>query len=71
MKVLGTIIRWFTLGAITGLLVAPRPGYETRELVGEKFNQLVEGFSSEPMEPQLKGDEGHSHGAVDARSSLL
>jgi len=44
MKVLGTIVRWFTLGAIAGLMVAPRAGHETRALISDKFNHLVDGY---------------------------
>ncbi|MBA3944165.1 MAG: YtxH domain-containing protein [Herpetosiphonaceae bacterium] len=46
MKVIGTILRWFVLGAVAGLLIAPRAGHETRELIGEKFTQLVDGLEN-------------------------
>lgn len=41
---LKTIFRTFLLGFGVGILVAPRPGRETREMLSEKFNQL---FNSE------------------------
>ncbi len=37
---LKTIFRTFLLGLGVGVLVAPRPGHETRQLLSEKFNQL-------------------------------
>jgi hypothetical protein len=37
---LKTIFRTFVLGLGVGVLVAPRPGHETRQLLTEKFNQL-------------------------------
>lgn len=43
MKVIGTMVRWFVLGAIAGLLIAPRAGHETRELISDKFSDLVDG----------------------------
>ncbi len=46
MKVIGTILRWFVLGAVAGLLIAPRAGHATRELISEKFNQLVDGLEN-------------------------
>ncbi len=42
MKTLGTIIRAFILGAIAGILVAPRPGRETRDMIRERWNELLE-----------------------------
>lgn len=46
MKVIGTIVRWFTLGIIAGLLLAPRAGEKTRALIAEKFTNLVDGDAS-------------------------
>jgi gas vesicle protein len=46
MKTIGTILRWLVIGAVTGLLIAPRAGHETRELISEKFNQLVDGLDN-------------------------
>lgn len=40
---LKTIFRTFLLGLGVGVLVAPRPGHETRQLLSEKFNQLFNG----------------------------
>lgn len=43
MKILGTILRWFTLGAIAGLLVAPRAGDATRRLITDKLGGVLDG----------------------------
>jgi gas vesicle protein len=46
MKVLKTVFRAFLLGIGVGVLLAPRAGEETRRLLSEKFNQLLDGASS-------------------------
>lgn len=43
MKTVRTILRTFVLGAIAGLLIAPRSGSETRALLQERWNQLLDG----------------------------
>lgn len=43
MKTLRTILRTFVLGAIAGLLIAPRSGSETRALLQDRWNQLLDG----------------------------
>jgi gas vesicle protein len=43
MKTLRTIIRAFVLGAIAGLLIAPRAGRETRDMLSERWNNLLDG----------------------------
>ena len=52
MKTLRTILRAFVLGAIAGLLIAPRSGRETREMLGERWNNLLDGT------PGMNFDEG-------------
>ena len=42
MKTLRTILRTFVLGAIAGLLIAPRSGRETREMLRDRFNSLID-----------------------------
>ena len=42
MKTLRTILRAFVLGTIAGLLVAPRSGRETREMLSDRWNSLVD-----------------------------
>ena len=43
MKVLKTILRAFVLGIGVGVLVAPRAGTETRRMLSEKLNGVLEG----------------------------
>ena len=45
MKTLRTIIRAFVLGAIAGLLIAPRSGRETREMLSERWNSFLDSTS--------------------------
>jgi hypothetical protein len=40
---LKTIFRTFLLGLGVGVLVAPRPGRETRQMLSERFNRLFGG----------------------------
>ena len=42
MKTLRTVLRAFVLGAVAGLLIAPRSGRETREMIGERWNNLLD-----------------------------
>ena len=45
MKTLRTIVRAFFLGAIAGLLIAPRSGRETREMLSDRWNALLDSAS--------------------------
>jgi len=45
MKTLRTIFRAFVLGALAGLLVAPRSGRETRDMLIERWNNFLDGTS--------------------------
>lgn len=42
MKTLRTILRAFVFGAIAGLLLAPRSGSETRKMIQDRFNALLD-----------------------------
>ncbi len=46
MKVLKTIFRAFLFGVGVGVLLAPRAGSETRRMLSEKLNNLMDGASS-------------------------
>jgi len=52
MKTLRTILRSFVLGAIAGLLIAPRSGRETRDMLSDRWNNLLDGT------PGMNFDEG-------------
>jgi len=43
MKTLRTILRSFVLGAIAGVLIAPRAGRDTRQMLSDKWNSLLDG----------------------------
>ena len=58
MKTLRTILRTFVLGAIAGLLVAPRSGRETREMLRDRFNSLIDSA------PGMNLDEGTQHNNI-------
>ena len=57
MKTIRTMLRAFVLGAIAGLLIAPRPGRETRELLSERWNSLLDRAQG------MTGDDTQSSGA--------
>lgn len=46
MKVVKTMLRAFLFGIGVGILLAPRAGSETRRLLSEKVNQLIDSASS-------------------------
>lgn len=50
MKTIRTVLRAFVLGAIAGLLVAPRPGRETREMLSDRWNKLLDSASGMNMD---------------------
>ena len=58
MKTLRTILRTFVLGAIAGLLIAPRSGRETREMLLERWNNLID--SAPGMNFETPGTESPS-----------
>jgi len=45
MKVIKTILRSFLFGIGVGILLAPRAGNETRRLLSERLNTLIDGAS--------------------------
>lgn len=55
MKTLRTILRTFVLGAIAGLLIAPRSGSETREMLCERWNSLIDGAPGMNLEDTTQG----------------
>ena len=46
MKVLKTIFRAFLFGFGAGVLLAPRSGTETRRMLSERLNNLLDGASN-------------------------
>ena len=45
MKTIRTILRSFVFGALAGLLIAPRSGRETRDMLAERWNNFLDGTS--------------------------
>ena len=45
MKTIRTVLRAFVLGTIAGLLIAPRAGRETREMLRSRWNNLLDSAS--------------------------
>lgn len=64
MKTLRTILRAFVLGTIAGLLVAPRSGRETREMLAEKWNNLIDSA------PNAGFDDATSQGGGTGRAEF-
>jgi hypothetical protein len=54
-----TAVRFFILGLAVGVLIAPRAGAETRRLLGDRFqsvvNQLLEIIGLPPIEAPAEG----------------
>lgn len=71
MKVIGTILRWFTLGTIAGILIAPRAGHETRQMISDKFTQLVEGVSGEENAAPQQQEQRPGNQATEVRDIAL
>ena len=59
MKTIRTVLRAFVLGAIAGLLVAPRAGRETREMLRNRWNNLLDNASG------MSFDTTNTTGATD------
>ncbi len=64
MKTLRTILRTFVLGAIAGLLIAPRSGRETREMLRDRFNSLIDSA------PGMNLDEGTQTNNISRRVTI-
>ena len=56
MKTIRTVLRTFVLGAIAGLLIAPRSGRETRELLRDRWNNLLDGAPGMNLEGGGQGN---------------
>jgi gas vesicle protein len=42
MKFIKTVLRAFIFGLVVGILIAPRAGKETRQMLSEKFDNLMD-----------------------------
>lgn len=52
MKLIKTVLRAFIFGLVVGILVAPRAGRETRQMLSEKFDNLMNTAGSEASDLQ-------------------
>jgi gas vesicle protein len=58
MKTLRTIFRAFVFGALAGLLIAPRSGRETRDMLVERWNSFLDGTSGMNFDDAKPSQEG-------------
>ena len=61
--VINAAMRAFVVGAVVGVLFAPRPGIETRRMLNERIsamiNQLLEIAALPPIQPSQAATNGH------------
>jgi len=62
--VINAALRAFVVGVVVGMLIAPRPGAETRRMLNERIstliNQLLEIAALPPIEPSQAATNGHT-----------
>ena len=62
-RVINAALRAFVVGVVVGMLIAPRPGVETRRMLNERIaamiNQLLEIAALPPIEPSQAATNGH------------
>ena len=65
-------LRSFALGAVIGVLFAPRAGAETRKMLSERIaaslNQLLEIAALPPIQPERAATNGHAEHAPAKRT---
>lgn len=65
-------LRAFALGAVVGVLFAPRAGAETRKMLSERIaaslNQLLEVAALPPIKPDRAATNGHAEPAPAKRT---
>jgi gas vesicle protein len=60
MKTIRTVLRALVLGTIAGLLVAPRSGSETRAMIRDRWNKLIDSAPGMNFENSGQGASGGS-----------
>ena len=62
--VINAALRAFVVGAVVGVLFAPRPGVETRRMLNERIatviNQLLEIAALPPIQPTTAATNGQT-----------
>lgn len=70
--VINAALRAFVVGAVVGMLFAPRPGAETRRMLNERIsamiNQLLEIAALPPLEPTQAATNGQPERPAAKRS---
>lgn len=70
--VINAALRAFVVGAVVGVLFAPRPGIETRRMLNERLaamiNQLLEIAALPPIQPTTAATNGHTERPVVKRT---
>ena len=70
--VINAALRAFVVGAVVGVLFAPRPGIETRRMLNERIaamiNQLLEIAALPPIQPTVAATNGHTERPVAKRT---
>ena len=70
--VINAALRAFVVGAVVGVLFAPRPGIETRRMLNERIaamiNQLLEIAALPPIQPTTAATNGLSERPVAKRT---
>jgi hypothetical protein len=66
--VLRASLRMFVLGFVAGTLLAPRPGAETRKLLGEKLTVLANQILELAALPPIEGSRADQNGGDAPRS---
>jgi gas vesicle protein len=65
-------LRAFAIGAVVGVLFAPRAGVETRKMLSERIaaslNQLLEIAALPPIKPEQAATNGHTERAPAKRT---
>ena len=66
-------LRSFAIGVAVGILVAPRPGEETRRMLMERANAAIDSIRElaalPPVQPARAGTNGHGERATRRRAA--
>lgn len=60
-------VRAFAVGVAVGALFAPRPGVETRRMLGERFTEALNGLLEIAALPPIQPDRGRTSGHAERR----
>jgi len=70
--IINATLRAFVVGAVVGVLFAPRPGAETRQMLNERIATMIKGLleiaALPPIEPSQAATNGHTERPAAKRS---